>query len=260
MEIRKYLNNWRVRLGIILVVLAAILYATNVFLFGDLRDTLFYLDIELAFIPIEALIIVLVLEWIIGEREKRNLLQKMNMVIGSFFSEVGTDLLSGISDFDSKTEKIKKKLVMNDRWTKKDFLDASERIKSYNYNVNIGKDNPDSIYYLQELKTFLVDKREFMLRLLANPNLLEHDSFTDLLWAVFHLTEELESRTDLTDLPNADYEHLAGDTERAYGLLVYEWLQYMEHLMENYPYLFSLAIRTNPFNPDISVEIQDPLK
>lgn len=260
MEIRKYVNNWRVRLGIILVVLAAILYITNFLLFKDLHDTLFYLDIDLAFIPIEALIIVLVLEWIIGEREKRNLLQKMNMVIGSFFSEVGTDLLSGISDFDSKTEKIKKKLVMTDKWTKKDFLDASERIKSYNYNVNIGKDNTDSIHYLQELKTFLVDKREFMLRLLANPNLLEHDSFTDLLWAVFHLTEELESRKDLMDLPNADYKHLAGDTERAYGLLVYEWLQYMEHLMENYPYLFSLAIRTNPFNPDISVEIQDPLK
>lgn len=257
MELRKYMNNWRVRLGIILIILAAILYTSNVFLFGDLRDTLFYLDIELAFIPIEALIIVLVLEWIISEREKSNLLHKMNMVIGSFFSEVGTELLAGISDFDSKTEKIRKKLIMTDSWTKEDFLEASKRIKNYNYQVYIGKDNPDSIHYLQELKIFLVNKREFMLRLLANPNLLEHDTFTDLLWAVFHLTEELENRVDLTDLPKADYKHLAGDTERAYGLLVYEWLQYMEHLMEDYPYLFSLAIRTNPFNPDVPMEIQN---
>ncbi len=260
MGIQKYMNNWRVRLGIILIIMAAILYITNFLLFRDLHETLFYLDIDLAFIPIEALIVVLVLEWIISEREKINLLQKMNMVIGSFFSEVGTELLTGISEFDSKTEKIRKKLIMTDKWTKKDFLEASERIKNYNYNVYIGKDNPDSIHYLQELKTFLVNNREFMLRLLANPNLLEHDSFTDLLWAVFHLTEELENRSDLTNLPKADYKHLAGDTERAYGLLVYEWLQYMEHLMENYPYLFSLAIRTNPFNPDVSVEIQDPPK
>ena len=258
--IRKYLSNWRVRLGIALIILAAILYISNFLLFKDLHETLFYLDIDLAFIPIEALIIVLVLEWIIGEREKRNLLQKMNMVIGSFFSQVGTELLSGISDFDSKTEKIKKRLVMTDSWTKKDFLEASKRIKNYNYNVYIGKDNPNSIHYLQDLKLFLINNREFMLRLLANPNLLEHDSFTDLLWAVFHLTEELENRTDLTNLPKADYHHLAGDTERAYSLLVYEWLQYMEHLMENYPYLFSLAIRTNPFNPDATVEIQDPPK
>ncbi len=260
MIIRKYMNNWRVRLGIILIVLAAVLYFTNALIFGDIEHTLFYLDIDLAFIPIEALIIVLVLEWIIGEREKRNLLQKMNMVIGSFFSEVGTDLLGGISDFDSKTEKIQKRLVMNDNWSKKDFLEASERIKNYNYNVYIGMDNPDSIHYLQELKVSLLNNRGFMLRLLANPNLLEHDSFTDLLWAVFHLTEELENRSDLTNLPKADYKHLAGDTERAYALLVYEWLQYMEHLVENYPYLFSLAIRTNPFNPDATVEIQDSPK
>lgn len=258
MELKKYLNNWRVRLGLILIILAAILYITNFLLFKDLHDTLFYLDIDLAFIPIEALIIVLVLEWIIGEREKRNLLQKMNMVIGSFFSEVGTNLLTGISAFDSKAEKIRKNLIVTDNWTKKDFLKASARIKDYDYHISIGKENSDSIHYLQELKTSLVNNREFMLRLLANPNLLEHDSFTDLLWAVFHLTEELENRVDMADLPKSDYEHLAGDTERAYGLLVYEWLQYMEHLMENYPYLFSLAIRTNPFNPDIPVEIQDP--
>jgi len=256
MEFKKYMS-WRVRLGIILILLAVVLYVSNILVFRDIHDTLFYLDIDLAFIPIEALIIVLVLEWIISRREKQNLLEKLNMVIGSFFSEVGTELLAGISDFDSKTAKISKRLVITDNWTKKDFLDASERIKGYNYHVNIGKDNPDSIIYLQELKTFLITRRNFMLRLLANPNLLEHDTFTDLLWAVFHLTEELENRIDLTNLPQADYEHLAGDAERAYSLLVYEWLQYMEHLMENYPYLFSLAIRTNPFNPNASVEIQD---
>jgi hypothetical protein len=26
----------------------------------------------------------------------------------------------------------------------------------------------------------------------------------------------------------------------------------MKHLKEDYPYLFSLAVRTNPFNPDAS--------
>ncbi len=256
MELRNHIS-WRVSLGIILILLSAFVYFTNYLVFGNVHDLIFYILIDMAYIPLEVLFVILIIEWAIGEREKKNLLQKLNMVIGSFFSEVGTDLLTGISGFDSKTEKIRKKLIITDKWTKKDFLEASERIKNYSYNVHIGKDNSDSILYLQELKTFLIDKREFMLRLLANPNLLEHDSFTDLLWAVFHLTEELENRTDLTNLPKADYDHLAGDTERAYGLLVYEWLQYMEHLMENYPYLFSLAIRTNPFNPDARVEIQD---
>jgi hypothetical protein len=49
----------------------------------------------------------------------------------------------------------------------------------------------------------------FLLGLMANPNLLEHESFTDLLWAVFHLTDELTHREDVSALADADLEHLA---------------------------------------------------
>ena len=82
--------------------------------------------------------------------------------------------------------------------------------------------------------------------------MLEHESFTQLLRAVFHLTEELESRGKMTGLPESDYAHLAGDMKRVYILIVREWLDYMEHLKTNYPYLFSLAMRTNPFDRDAS--------
>jgi len=106
-------------------------------------------------------------------------------------------------------------------------------------------------------KDFLKDKRRFLLALLENPNLLEHETFTELLNAVFHLAEELDKRKDINHLPHADYQHLKLDTERAYNILIYEWIAYMEHLMNNYPYLFSLAMRTNPFDPNATVEIQD---
>ena len=43
------------------------------------------------------------------------------------------------------------------------------------------------------------------------------------------------------------------DMNRAYRLLLLEWLEHMNHLQEDYPYLFSLAVRTNPFNPEASV-------
>ena len=109
---------------------------------------------------------------------------------------------------------------------------------------------------MEGLQNFLVDKRGFLLRLLENPNLLEHEHFTDLLWAVFHLAEELSHRTDVKELPDTDYQHLAGDIARAYKLLIRQWLEHMEHLKNDYPYLFSLAIRTNPFNPDASPEVK----
>jgi hypothetical protein len=99
------------------------------------------------------------------------------------------------------------------------------------------------------LREFLVNRRGFLLGLLENPNLLEHETFTELLWAVFHLSEELESRPGFEFIPETDYHHLIGDIKRAYMQLVMEWLDYMKHLKKEYPYLFSLAMRTNPFDP-----------
>jgi len=76
-----------------------------------------------------------------------------------------------------------------------------------------------------------------------------------LLWAVFHLMEELFYRKDVLRLSDRDYDHISGDMKRAYILLIYEWLSYMKHLKDNYPYLFSLAMRTNPFDLNAVPEI-----
>ena len=92
--------------------------------------------------------------------------------------------------------------------------------------------------------------------MLENPNLLEHETFTDLLRAVFHLDEELRSRKNVNKLSVKDSDHISGDIKRAYNLLVNEWLDYMYHLKNNYPYLFSLAIRLNPFDEKASPEIK----
>jgi hypothetical protein len=70
------------------------------------------------------------------------------------------------------------------------------------------------------------------------------------------LTDELAHRTDLRKLPDSDYEHLAGDIKRAYHQLLIQWLEYMKHLKRDYPYLFSLAMRTNPFDPNASIEVK----
>jgi hypothetical protein len=109
---------------------------------------------------------------------------------------------------------------------------------------------------LAKLKVILLARRGFLLGLLENQNLLEHETFTDLLWAVFHLMEELDLRKDVGSLAHPDREHIAGDIKRAYVILIVEWLAYMKHLKKEYPYLFSLAVRTNPFDPGVSVEVR----
>jgi hypothetical protein len=53
-----------------------------------------------------------------------------------------------------------------------------------------------------------------------------------------------------------DCAHLELDIARAYRLLVIQWINYMRHLKKNYPFLFSLAMRTNPFDSTASPFIQ----
>ncbi|WP_048190856.1 hypothetical protein [Methanobacterium sp. SMA-27] len=250
--------DWKVRIGILLVILSAILYFLNFTLFHDAEKVWFYLSIDMAFVPLEVLLVVLVIESVISRREKSIMLEKLNMVIGTFFSEVGTELLTEISKFDSKSRKTNKTLIINENWVDEDFINVKKDITNSNYFLDIDGTNNDSLQFLIETKEFLKGKHKFLLALLENPNLLEHETFTDLLRAVFHLTEELEKRKDISNLSNADYQHLKLDTERAYNIMIYEWVEYMEYLMKNYPYLFSLAMRTNPFDQEARVELKDP--
>ncbi len=238
--------NWQVVLGTSLVILSAIIYLIHFFIFRDAHHIFIYLLGDIAFVPVEVLLVTLIIYRLLTHREKRAILEKLNMVIGAFFSEVGTKLLSYFSDFDPQAEKIQKELIVTADWPDRKFFETANRLKRYDYQAAPKGDD------LEALKRFLMTRMDFLLRLLENPNLLEHDSFTQLLWGVFHLAEELANRKDFRELPDSDIQHLLGDIKRAYGRLVSEWLDYMHHLKRHYPYLFSLAVRTNPFNPSAS--------
>jgi hypothetical protein len=238
--------SWQILLGLSLIALSAILYLIHYTIFRDSHHIIIYLIGDIAFLPIQVLLVTLIIDQLLSAREKRGKLKKMNMVIGAFFSEAGTQLLKAFSDFASHEDQIKKDLVESNDWSNRAFSNIHKHLKSYDYRVESRRGS------LEDLKNFLLEKRGVLLGLLENPNLLEHESFTELLWAVFHLTEELAFRPDLKQLPDTDYRHPSGDIKRAYVLLISEWLAYMKHLRDNYPYLFSLAARMNPFDLNAS--------
>jgi hypothetical protein len=185
-------------------------------------------------------------EMMLSRREKQARMKKLNMVIGVFFSEAGNRLIHLFALADPRFDEIQKSLNITEKWTREDFLRVSGEVKGGKHRVEISQIDLDG------LKAFLMQERDFLVRLLENPVLLEHESFTDLLRAVFHLTEELAYRGDLSRSPETDRAHIAGDVNRAYHLLAGQWLEYMEYLKLNYPYLFSLAMRINPFEPEAS--------
>jgi hypothetical protein len=240
----------RVLLGVLLILMSVFFYALHYVIFRDAHHIFIYLLGDIAFVFIEVLLVTLIIHHLLSEREKRALLKKLNMVIGAFFSEVGTPLLKYFAGFDTNAEKISKHLIVNNEWSQERFNKMRTVLQSHDYKIDSRAGD------LRGLQDFIVDKRAFLLRLLENPNLLEHEKFTQLLWAVFHLAEELSHRTSVADLPDTDYAHLGGDIKRAHKLLVREWLSHMEHLKRDYPYLFSLSVRTNPFDPAASAEVK----
>ncbi len=242
--------SWKIALGTSLVVLSAVLYYVHFAVFRDSHHIFVYLLGDIAFLPIEVLLVTLVIHQILTEREKRLLLQKLNMVVGAFFSEVGIKLLRSFIDADRSPSPKCERLGAG-AWQRQSLADLVRVMRECEYSPAAAPAD------LERMKAMLAAERGFLLGLLENPNLLEHESFTNMLWAVFHLAEELEARSVFSELPASDVKHLEGDMKRAYTALTVEWLYYMDHLKRNYPYLFSLAVRTNPFDRTISAIVSE---
>ena len=243
-------TSWLVPVSLVLVALSAFVYGVHYLIFRDARSIFFYLLLDIAFLFLNVLVVIIFIERLLAQRERQTVFQKLNMVIGTFFSEVGLELLKRFSARVANADALKQRLDVRPNWTRKDYQKATAAAKEFSYDLNI---DPPSFL---ELKTFLAQKRDFLVRLLENPSLLEHDRFTDLLWAVFHLAEELSFREGtLEGLPPADHNHLIGDAKRAYTHITMEWLAYLEHLKGSYPFLFSLAVRINPLGANPSAYI-----
>jgi hypothetical protein len=244
--------RWILIAGIGLVTISLSLFTLHYMLFHDTHHLFIFFVGDMAFIPIEVLIVTLIIDQLLESREKQQREEKMNMIIGTFFSNIGTPLLATLCRADSRIARLKPRLLINEAWEKDGFSDVRACLGRYRGQISLGHLDIDA------LRHFLAGHEDFLLRLVENPMISEHESFTDLVLALIHLTEELKARGDLSSLPEADQGHLSGDVQRVYSWLIPEWLRYMEYLKTVYPYLFSLAIRKNPFDDAASVVIREP--
>jgi hypothetical protein len=167
--------------------------------------------------------------------------QRLNMIVGVFFTEVGNQLLRLFVQYDSNISEIREDFAVKGNWSDTDFHRLASRIRRHDFTI------APRLMELETLCGLLKDKGDLLLRQIENPDLVENESLAELLWATVHLRDELMSRKSFVDLPESDVAHLANDAKRAYVLLTQKWLDYLRHLRRRYPYLFSLALRTNPY-------------
>ena len=248
-------KKWKIKFSILMVILIIIIYGSNYLVLGDGEHIISYVWTHLGFIPVDILVVAFILDEIIERKEKEAMLEKLDMLMSTFFSEVGNELISQLSSankYKANTEYLKS--IKN--WDDKDYENKLKELKNttIDFQADITPENREE--FLSNLSDLLVSKREFIINLINNPNLLEKEEFTGLINAILHLDEELEHRKDLSLVTDADFAHLNGDMHRVYNKLIHEWVYYLRYLNKHYPYMIALIIRTNPFDEDAEVYVK----
>ncbi len=245
-------NKEFVKVGVILITLSVILHGAHYLIFKDLAYIIQYLMIEIAFIPLSVFLVTVVIDRMLEGRERANLMEKLSMLIGLFYQELGQEMLRVCAAADTQIETLRRQCHVTVHWGDVDYKKLEEILKQFAYKLDLDRVDLEALFNLID------SRKELMVSLIANPSLLEHDTFSELLMSVSHLHEELAMRSTLNreDINRKDREHLKKDLERAYGHLAQEWLYYMKHLKVRYPYMFVTAMVNNPFEQRARTEVE----
>ena len=209
------------------------MFLVHYLIFGQLENTIYYSLMSLCFIPINILAVTLVFETIMEKHSKNERMNKLNMLVGLFFSDFGFTLLTLIAASDKKIKSLN--LDFND------LESCSDILKAHSHQIDFQKIN-----YTQ-LKKLIVDSREILSSLISNENILEHEIFADLLMSLMHLRDEILFVQHM-ELTKEEALHLEGDIIRVYKNLSLQWINYLSHLKQFYPYQYKSSIKFNPFS------------
>ena len=156
-------QRWRLIFALSLLISSLLLYLFDYAVFKDPHEILTFMLGEIAFLPIEVLLVTLVVDRLLRYMERRNRLEKLNMVIGAFYVEVGTNLLAYLSDMDPNLEVVRSNLQVTSNWSREEFSRVARSLEEYNYKIDISRVD------LMQLHVMLSRERDFFLRLIENP-------------------------------------------------------------------------------------------
>ena len=230
-----------VLIALVLVAASVLVYSINYLLFHDLHHIFLFLLSDLAFSFLEVIVVGLIIERVLSSREKQNILYKLNMISGVFFSKVGTKLLGLLLEMFKNREGICPCLSIGEDWTHSNFSNARNTLSKMDIKPEYMSAD------LQNLKDFLNRHDSFLFEIITDPVVLEHEEGVEVLWAVSHLSDELNS-IKIGDKDSQETEEIiVEEAKRLYHILAIEWLNYMEFVQHKYPLYFKTLLHTNQF-------------
>ena len=130
-------KRWKIKFSLLMVVLIIIIYGSNYLVLGDAEHIISYIWTHLGFIPVDILVVAFLLDEIIERKEKEAMLEKLDMLMSTFFSEVGNELisqLSAVNKYNVNTENLKS--IKN--WDQKDFENKLAELKGTSTDFSFG--------------------------------------------------------------------------------------------------------------------------
>ena len=156
-------KRWKIKFSLLMVVLIIIIYGSNYLVLGDAEHIISYIWTHLGFIPVDILVVAFLLDEIIERKEKEAMLEKLDMLMSTFFSEVGNELisqLSAVNKYNVNTENLKS--IKN--WDQKDFENKLAELKGTSTDFRADVSPEEREEFLENLRELLVNKREFIIK------------------------------------------------------------------------------------------------
>lgn len=232
------------------ILLSAIIYLIHYLLFSNFYETLSSIILSLAYVPIGILYQTYIINKILETRERLKSEKKINVIIGSFYHEIGNQLINELIVGDNNIGAMREYFYMDDSWTPLNFERLERLLEDYICDIEFG------VVEIGKLALFLDERDDFILRLITNPSLSECDRFNELLMSLLHLRDELQNKYYDNKLNECELDHVKNDLCKTYRYLVIEWVDYIKHLRDYYPFLYQKALRASPFD-DRSEEEKD---
>lgn len=224
-----------------MTIIAMVIYISHYFIFGQLRATVSGLILSLAYVPIGVLFNVLILDRIFKKSNEIRLERRINIIIGSFFHEIGNDLINIIVMGDENVDLLGYLCDASVEWNDENFRELSEIIKEYKCEIDINEID------LKLLKISIESKEEFILDLIISSNLDDYEGFDEMLMRILHVRDEFDSLFINNSLNEEDKLHMTEDICKAYKSLLIFRVKYIKSLKEYYPLMFTKIMKNSPF-------------
>lgn len=220
-----------------LIALSTALYFSLYLAYGDFVYIQKYVLYHVAFLPIHALILGIILEEILTYREKKAHHKKLNMFLGIFFRQMGVEFYTKLVELVENRDQLVDIITVHPHWRRHDFRAARRALAAFNLQTRT-----ESGPLLKEVFFVLRAREDEILKMTRNPNLWEFENLYRCVVALFHLLEENRFRGEVEGMPAAALKHLAEDGGKALVLLLGLWLEYLEFLKGQHPILFEFQV------------------